>query len=151
MFTRKSNTKSRGSSRTSNSSRRNRKFRMESLESREMLSAVSLLNDGTLTITGSDAADEISAYVEADVLTVVVNGVSLSLSNDDISHINVSGGGGDDVIHLDDSVQQTTVLKGGAGNDMIDGGGGADRIDGGSGNDTITGGRGNDKIQGGWG
>lgn len=61
-------------------------------------------------------------------------------------NLNVTGGGGDDVITAgagDD------IINGGAGNDIIDGGAGNDQLFGGTGNDTINGGAGNDLINAG--
>ena len=151
MFTHEFTRSGKGSSGLSRRRRWGRKFRIEALEPRAMLSAMSLTDGDVLTVTGTDMADEISAYVKDDLLHVVVNGVTWSFANDSVSHINILGEGGDDVIKLDGTVRQSTSLEGGRGDDTIQGGSGRDRIDGGTGDDTLSGGRGNDYVQGGWG
>ena len=89
---------------------RNRKktnCRMESLETREMLSSMSFVDDGVLTVTGTEEADTISAHVEEDQLIVGINGAQLSFNNNVVSHIHVQGLAGNDSIDIDDSVRQT--------------------------------------------
>jgi Ca2+-binding RTX toxin-like protein len=65
-----------------------------------------------------------------------------------VSHITADGGGGNDVITIDQSVHIDATLSGGEGDDQIVGGSGSDTIHGGNGNDVLSGGAGNDFIYG---
>ncbi len=134
-----------------------------------MLSAVSFVEGGVLTIQADDEPNEIAAWAnkETNTLVIQVDETVLEFTDSDVRHINIFGNGGDDSIGIRDSVTQTTsldggnghdtivgsqqhdVIVGGPGNDRLSGRGGADRIDGGAGNDAIAGGDGDDGIQGG--
>jgi hypothetical protein len=59
------------------------------------------------------------------------------------------GQDGNDDIQVDDGIQISAWLFGGAGNDHLQGGGGNDVLRGGAGNDNLDGGRGNDILIGG--
>ncbi|MGE5611801.1 MAG: calcium-binding protein, partial [Bacillota bacterium] len=144
----------------------------EQLEARQLLSAV--LENGTLTITGTDEADSIVVEERfatitgtstdpgtilvhwvgirlEHVLIAKVNGVEQRFSYDDVQRIVINGLGGDDTI---DSVQTMDVAFNGSRTglpQLIYGGDGNDTITGGRGNDSIDGGDGNDVIRGGGG
>ncbi len=148
-------------------SRRNLQY--QSLERREVLSAVSFVEGGTVTVEAGDEPNQIVAYAnkEENLLVIEVDELVLTFPDDQIRQIHIFGNGGDDSIGIRDSVTQTTLLDGGdgrdtiigsqqhdvivggPGNDRLSGRGGADRIDGGAGNDAIAGGDGDDGIQGG--
>ncbi|MCA9246532.1 MAG: hypothetical protein KDA42_05435, partial [Planctomycetales bacterium] len=124
-------------------------MRLETLESRRVLSVESVVDGGTFEVFGTPENDEITAYVEGDLLIVQVNESSASVPSALIDHLVIHGLAGDDAIAIRDSVGQTTAITGDAGNDRISGSQQADRIDGGTGDDAIHGHGGDDTIQGG--
>ena len=142
----------------------------ESLETRRMLAMTSVFSNGTLTITGSTAADSLyvsyqlagnkvnvndgfttKAFDGLAVKKVVVTGEegndSLWIS-DNMGTIpcSIDGGAGDDRLY---GAAGNDTLIAGTGNDVINGGNGNDKIDAGDGNDTLSGGNGNDTLLGG--
>jgi hypothetical protein len=66
-----------------------------------------------------------------------------------IGGFEVSAGGGDDFVSVDQKVRIPATLRGGPGNDRLSGGAAADKLVGGSGNDTLSGRGGNDSLFGG--
>ncbi len=142
---------------------------MQSLEDRQVLSAISLLDGGVLTIQADDEPNQIVAWAnkETDTLVIQVDDTQLEFTDSLVRRIDIFGNGGGDTIGIRDSVtqptqldggngadtivgsQQADVIVGGPGNDRLSGRGGNDRIDGGLGNDAIAGGEGSDAIQGG--
>lgn len=107
-----------------------------------------LASNGTLTVTGTNAADTISLAIKSGKLKVTVGSKSQSFTKSAVKKIKVLGLGGNDKITIGDGVIGTTV-DGGAGNDTITGGSGDDSLVGGAGNDSITGGIGFDTLRGG--
>ena len=120
-----------------------------------------VLDNGTLTITGTDATDSV-AVTESDgqlVVTATFDGDERqrSFEIDDVDNIVVDAAGGDDFVRLSSIAIPATItggtgddeLRGAAGNDSIIGGEGADSIVGGGGNDTVVGNAGNDTLRGG--
>ena len=140
---------------------------MQSLEDRRVLSAVSLLEGGVLTIQADDEPNQIVAWAnkDTDTLVIQVDETKLEFTDSLVRRIDIFGNGGGDTIGIRDSVTQPTVLDGGngadtivgsqqsdvivggPGNDRLSGRGGSDRIDGGLGNDAIGGGEGSDAIK----
>jgi len=147
--------------------------RLESLETRTMLSAV-VSSRGTLAVAGTSSADVIS--IQRDLkrpskILVTINGAGQKFDGTTVKRIEMVGGAGDDQITLNDSLGiisgRGATLWGDAGNDTLTGGlagvtllGGddadllygstlGDTVDGGNGNDTVYGGRGNDFVTGG--
>lgn len=109
---------------------------LERLEARELLTAV-LAADGTLTVTGTPAADTISLAVNNGNLNVTETGGALSsFMASKVKHCVIRAGAGDDVVTLGTGVIGS-VVDGGPGNDSIHGGPGSDTLGGGDGNDTI--------------
>ncbi len=128
--------------------------------------------DGNITLAGTGGDDNynVSAHYEdtfmnsalsfvglgefrtSDGVTVTDGeGDSRNYLGADADRLRISGGDGDDRIHIDDNVNNNINLFGGNGNDSLIGGGGQNIIDGGDGRDYIDGGRGNDMIDGGLG
>jgi Ca2+-binding RTX toxin-like protein len=152
---------------------RNRTSRLRSLciqplEERCVLSAASLLGEGTVLVVGSDEANSISVghLQNSDFITIRVDDSSFTFPSSAIRHIHIRAQGGDDIVRVRPSVTQTMTIEGGDGNDLIVGSqqrdliyggdghdrllgqGGNDSIDGGSGGDWIEGGSGNDRLSG---
>jgi len=131
---------------------------VEILETRELMAAnitTTLLNDGTLRITGSDVADKI--YVLQSAGTNQYIAVGTTRGSEDVgrftgvAQIEVFGLGGEDVIDLQGKSSTThvrinSVIDAGNGNDTVYGGDAVDRIFGGAGDDTLNGMAGNDFL-----
>jgi hypothetical protein len=64
-------------------------------------------------------------------------------------NMHIRGGGGDDVIVIDESITANVFVDAGPGDDVVFGGSGNDYINGGSGNDYLNGRGGNDRLVGG--
>lgn len=133
---------------------------VQPLEARDLLSAISVVDNGTLTIEADDRPNQIGVWnnAETGALVVQVDDTKLEFRSAAVSHIQIFGNGGDDRIGVRDSVTQTTRIEGGNGNDWIVGsrqndvligGRGDDRIQGGDGNDWLEGGTGDDGLSGG--
>jgi Ca2+-binding RTX toxin-like protein len=146
-------------------------------EAGQLPSAV--LEDGILTINGTDEADTITVeetFITTEgtstdlggvaghwakiehVVKATINGVKQQFPFADVRRVVINGLGGDDTIKSGQMMYvaaygPTTGLSqfiyGGDGNDTITGGGGSDSIDGGNGNDVIRGSGGNDWLNGG--
>lgn len=145
-----------------------RSLSLQTLEDRRVLAAA-VLDGGTVTVHAGDADNEIGVWAnrETNKLFIKVDDTTLEFDNNLVSHVNIYAEGGNDSVAVRDSVTQTTLLDGGAGNDRIVGslqrdtivGGfgndrihgrdGNDRMDGGEGNDVVHGGSGDDGLQGG--
>ena len=139
------------SSRTT--SERGRPLRLESLETRVLLTinAPFINGTGTLTINAPDTPDVVSV-IEATpgVVTVSIQSEGDTLqqgfNRDDFTSLKYRGGGGDDqfVNHTDIKVS----AFGGEGNDVLVGGSDKDELRGEGGNDVLVGGGGNDLLIG---
>lgn len=110
---------------------------------------LSLSSDGLLSITGTSGDDTVVVRVVGDVLTVVRNGVSADFGAIDVRQIHVDALDGNDDVSLDNSVQVSATLVGGAGNDTLAGGGQRDLVDGGDGDDLVFGNFAADRVFGG--
>jgi hypothetical protein len=91
-------------------------LQVEQLEARELLAVTATLDNGTLTLLGTDAADNITVRQANDQVTVA--GVGQGFAAGSVSRIDIRGLGGDDVIDVRGVLKPTT----------IDGGAGADRF-----------------------
>jgi hypothetical protein len=140
---------------------------LEPLESRLCLSVA--VANGILTVTGTDAADNIRVVERGTTLTVRDgSGASnvFDLNATEIDEVDVNAGGGNDRIRLtgldipanvdagagNDQVfagAQDDTINGGDGNDHLRGGAGDDDLSGGKGDDTLLGGDGDDTLNGG--
>jgi Ca2+-binding RTX toxin-like protein len=137
---------------------------VELLEGRRLLSAA--IVEGVLNVDGTADADEIIVSLNttdpaATKLDVKLNGEVSSFPLADVTSLKISGGGGADVITIDETAGTITlaaqilggngkdILTGGSGNDSLDGGNGKDVLTSGAGDDTLVGGRGKDKLDGG--
>src|SRR5215204_175535 len=125
---------------------------LEPLESRTLLSVS--VDNGTLNITGTDAADYIQVRPAKDraLLKVIFNSEISFFNKADVTAIHVDAGAGDDTVMISEiraTIESPATLLGGDGNDAIQGGGGNDLIQAGAGNDSLLGGRGDDIVEGG--
>ena len=132
---------------------------IESLESRELLSANAILTGkGQLRIAGTKKDDII--YVarkpgEASKIEVFINSSAPRGIFDAVAitgGIFVVAGNGNDTVKIagdNGPVSFPATVLGGDGNDTLEGGSGSDFIDGGEGNDLCRGGTGNDRVDGG--
>ncbi len=133
----------------------------ETLEERRV-PTVAVLNNGQLTITGTNHGEDI--YVSRTVGTSVirVSGVTTTFDAALVSRIRIYANEGDDTVSVSlvrpgirlhpqwvaDSVTVCEIF-GGSGDDILTGAAGSDTIDGGEDNDTIYGGLGSDVLRGG--
>jgi Ca2+-binding RTX toxin-like protein len=145
---------------------------LERLDQRDLMSAVFAPVNRTVYIDGTNLQDEIYVHVDlngagladdelvvqlstlqagGDVTTTEnrfalwVVGNPYSIQN--VRALDISGMGGDDVIH--NATSLTCKAWGGSGNDTMYGGAGSDTMYGGNGNDYIKGFAGNDWLDGG--
>jgi Ca2+-binding RTX toxin-like protein len=129
-------------------------------------------NNGVLTVTGSDSADNIEIFAKDGTLYVrevvtdlilfsmpyglpvqqttgtIGNAVAFAFPGSQLKSIVVNANGGDDWVKVDESLSVPVTMNGGSGNDTLMGGKGADYLNGGTGDDKILGGGGNDVING---
>ena len=154
-----------------------RRAAVETLEPRALLS--STLEDGVLTITGTEGRDILQLNLtETHVAFGFVGGPGQGVPREDVRLVVARGLGGDDWLLISDGSAEDgepafnvpVVLDGGAGDDLLTrgprattpalllggpgddtlvGGAGTDIADGGAGNDTVTGGAGDDVLFGG--
>src|SRR6266566_4626048 len=122
---------------------------IEGLEARRLLS--STFANGTLSVTGTANADNISLSISGANLRLSDNNAIKTFVLAAVKMIQVSGLGGNDTIALASNVGVRAAMDGGAGDDKITGGTGSDTLTGGDGNDSIDGGAGdgNDSLYGG--
>ena len=102
------------------------------------------IDNGVLTVTGTEGADTIVVAQVGTDIVVDVNGVATPFDADEVVELRIEALGGDDTVIVD--VDRPTTILGGAGNDFIVGSdGGADEVVGGPGVDRFFG-RGGDDV-----
>lgn len=121
------------------------------------------ISNRKLYITGTSAADTISAQLLNNKYVVTMNGTTLSWAANRVKIIEIFAGAGNDTITLGSGIARSYIegddgndkitgndfangIYGNAGNDTIIGNGGDDLLIGGDGDDLIYGGDGNDRI-----
>jgi Ca2+-binding RTX toxin-like protein len=117
------------------------------------------VDNGTLTVTGTSAADTLALLLDPVNPTNldVVDGtgtILLSFDRSTFDTIVVNAGGGDDNVRIDQfggtfTDTEATTLNGQGGNDTLSGGSGPETLDGGAGDDVIDGNFGSDVALGG--
>src|SRR5262249_10458824 len=108
------------------------------------------LTGGVLQVNGSLDSDAIAVTRHGHTLTVSANGQNIGqFDAKDVDSIRVDGGMGNDIILIARNVQQSAVLTGGAGNDLLSSGGGRSIVIGGAGQDLLFGGSDSDLLIGG--
>src|SRR5258705_4043142 len=127
---------------------------IESLESRTLLSAS--LDNGLLTITGTEAADTVTIRNAKfdDTLKVSINKQASYFTKSAVTGIVVNALGGDDRIDVvragpGGGVAIVVTVLGADGNDAIGGGARDDSLVGGNRNDMLVGSKGKDTMHGG--
>lgn len=123
----------------------------ESLESRQLLAADSWFDAGLVTVVADNNSNHIAvtANIAEDKLAIRVDEQLFVYRNHLVRHIHIQARGGNDVVQVAESVEQSMRIAGGEGNDSISGSKQADAISGGPGNDRLSGNGGADVIQGG--
>jgi Tol biopolymer transport system component/Ca2+-binding RTX toxin-like protein len=102
----------------------------------------------TLFVNGTESRDSIAVAERHGNLEVRVNNLLVGVAAiAQVSGIDVSGIGGDDVITAA-GIGTEAIIKGGAGNDSLTGGNANDSIFGGDGDDSLNGGPGDDSLFG---
>ena len=133
--------------------------RLDALESRQLMASDFRLElGGTLTISGTDANDLVTVFVNnrgtastADDLLIAQSShfgrvETARYRTTEVSRIRFNGGRGNDTFINFTSLP--TEANGGDGDDTLIGGSGNDVLRGGNGNDTLRGGFGHDKLYG---
>src|SRR5947207_3134086 len=118
--------------------------KLESMESRLLLSFASLNSHGILSVVGTGGNDSITVQFSGTKVQAILNGQTKSFNKSDVKGIFAEGFGGNDRISNKTSLPST--LLGDAGNDTFVGGSANDEIDAGSGNDHFDGGLGMNAI-----
>jgi Ca2+-binding RTX toxin-like protein len=118
------------------------------------------LEDGVLTIAGTNSADRIALRLQAGQPGILQVDVGDDASADfdferaDVATIVVNAGNGDDFVRIDESNglftdSIPTTIDGGNGDDDLIGGSGAGTLSGNNGDDTLLGGSGAETLDGG--
>jgi Ca2+-binding RTX toxin-like protein len=118
------------------------------------------LENGLLTVKGTNAADRIALRLQAGQPGIVEvdfgddGSAEFSFERTEIAEIVVEAGNGGDAVRIDESngvFADTipTTIDGGNGNDRLVGGSGAGTLIGGNGDDALFGGNGNETLLGG--
>ncbi|HEV2295880.1 MAG TPA: PKD domain-containing protein [Tepidisphaeraceae bacterium] len=122
---------------------------LEALEGRRLLSSVSLVNGGVLTIIGNDSSSNtLGVWKNGSKLVAVHNGAKQTYAESAVKRIAIHGGKKNDSIWITNDIKRPSVLKGYKGNDTIAGGKGQDWIYGGDDNDKMWGNDNNDFLYG---
>ncbi len=124
---------------------------IDALEPRRLLSLSLSLNEGTLTVGGTVAADTIVVSKVDDNFTIAVNKSLFMMPASEVQRITIKGFGGNDKISFGEGVNLPATILGGDGNDLISGGDRSNRLCGEAGNDTLVGSTGRDQFIGGLG
>ena len=125
---------------------------VERLEQRQLLSAS--LDDGLLTITGTDGNDRVSIMkgAKGNLLQVTLNGQKSTFKKFDVKRVLIDGMDGNDSLQVWEAGMSFNVpvtIRGGDGNDTLSGASGKDVLEGGAGDDLLSGGKDNDRLDGG--
>ena len=114
--------------------------------------AVTLMQDGTLQVTGTGQRDTFQfdhfTGSQGESVLVAVNGPPQFFPLDSVHSIDVSGGAGDDTIIVDKALAVPARVDGGEGDDVISGGAGDDVLAGGAGADAVIGHAGTNQLFG---
>jgi Ca2+-binding RTX toxin-like protein len=120
---------------------------LETLESRRLLSVT--LDDGVLTVTGTEQDDQLGVGRSPTMIVVNDNGTSSEWDPALVQSIVVNALGGNDQVAVVRPVMKPLTANGGAGDDALRGSIGRERFNGEAGNDRLFGGGGGDLLDGG--
>jgi len=112
------------------------------------------LTSGNLIITGSPDNDKVTVRLDSTGDLVVVKSNGKVIGQFDLASLDTiqfNGLAGNDTINVDSHITVTTILNGGAGNNVLTGGGGNNILIGGIGNDRLNSRGGRDILIGGGG
>ena len=126
----------------------------ESLERRVLLAATTTAaaivdHLGVLHVNGTDGSDHIDVLRVGEHVVVFVDPLGIQTMTYDVASlqsITIDAGAGDDDVLIDERIDLSADVRGGAGNDVLTGGAGNDDLSGGPGNDVITPGPGRDSV-----
>lgn len=124
---------------------------MESLESRQLLSATANLMNGVLSVQGDPVGDDNVQVTLDGSGRIAVSDHGQLLGRFDrlaVGEVHFSGGAGNDIFDAS-GINVPVTADGGAGNDVLRGGSGNDTLSGGDGHDQLYGGSGFDSLHGG--
>ena len=124
---------------------------IETLESRQMMSASVQLVDGMLILQGASRGHNhltVSPDANGTTLFARADSVKKHYLIKDVQSIRIVGGDKPDQVAIAPNITKPSFIRTGGGADSVSGGGGSDTIMGGAGNDTITGGAGDDLLLG---
>jgi Ca2+-binding RTX toxin-like protein len=122
---------------------------IDALEPRILFALSLALDEGLLTIGGTNSADLIVISRVEGNLTIAVNKSLFMMPTEEIQRINIKGLGGSDKISFGEGVNIAATIFGGDGNDLISGGDRSNRLCGEAGHDTLVGSTGRDQFIGG--
>src|SRR4051794_31015188 len=126
------------------------RLNVERLETRTVPAVSAALAAGVLTVTGDAARDHVDVFIFNGELVVRDRGDVVGTFNPAaVTSINVATGGGNDVVHVADSLTLPVTIDGGPGNDKLGGGAGNDTLLGGPDRDLLQGRDGADTLNGG--
>ena len=138
-------------------SQKSRELDFEMLESKDLLTGVSLLGNGTLLISGTNSSEVSVVSQTGNTVQATLTGFeSQTFAAQDVDLIRFIGRNGDDSFTNNTNIAARALgfggndrLVGGSANDFLQGGNGDDTLIGNAGNDRISGNSGNDSLVGG--
>ena len=106
----------------------------------------SVAND-TLTVVGDDAADRIAVRVTSpSTLQVDTGAATFNFNRATFSKVAIRSGAGDDNVHIEDALTETTTIETGTGADTVLGGPSGELISTGDDGDQVAPGGGDDRV-----
>lgn len=117
------------------------RLHLESLEPRRLLAAA-VFAEGVVSITGTESADQLRIYIQADQL--IIEGASFQVEAALVERLEATLLGGNDRVTNDTSI--ALIAHGGDGNDELNGGSGDDQLFGDGGVDQLLGRGGSDVL-----
>lgn len=120
---------------------------LQSLEPRRLLTVS--LDNGVLTVTGTDDADQLGVGRSTTMIVVNDNGTTSEWDPALVESIVINALGGNDQVAVVRAIAKPLTANGGAGDDMMRGSAGRERLNGDAGADRLFGGGGGDVLDGG--
>ena len=120
---------------------------LQTLESRRLLSVT--LENGVLTVTGTEDADQLGVGRNTTMIVVNDNGTTSEWDPALVDSIVINALGGNDQVAVGRPIAKPITANGGAGDDAMRGSAGRERLNGDAGADRLFGGGGGDLLDGG--